>query len=87
MMCRTPFTLKHSSTHFASANQPLTGVRDFKWKYWHATDAKSDEDDKRIVDTKHDIDATRAPPEMKGKIDKAKEEKSVSKKTKDTKGV
>jgi len=57
-------------------------VHDFRWKSWHATDAK------RIADAKRIDDATQSPPKKKAKTEKEKKEKSVSKKKpKDKKGV
>jgi len=39
----------------------------FKWKWWHDTDAKRDVDAKRIADAKRDVDATQSPPNKKAK--------------------
>ena len=64
------------------------GVCDFKWKQWHAANAKRDADAKHDANAKCDIDATTPPLNTKAKTEKQKKGKSNSKqKPKDKKRV
>jgi len=57
------------------------GVRDFKWKWWHNTDAKRKEDAKRKANAKHDANAPHKKVE-KEQPKKDKKDKKESKKKK-----
>jgi len=61
------------------------GARDFRWKWWHNTEDKREEDVKAKAAAKHDADAQELPVK-KAKKAKPKTEKKESKKQKKKKG-